>query len=102
MSFPNTSVNKQELVPLENILWSGWLSKAGVKNKAWKKRYFHLTPRGLVYFEDERCKVRKGTIPLFLCYGICTFNNSKFCLLTLKRVWLLTEDHSQRNQADPP
>ena len=99
MSFPNTSVNKQELVPLENILWSGWLSKAGVKNKAWKKRYFHLTPRGLVYFEDERCKVRKGTIPLFLCYGICTFNNSKFCLLTLKRVWLLTEDRSQRNQA---
>ena len=82
-------------IPLENVLWSGWLSKAGVKNKRWRKRFFCLTPRGLIYFESESCKVRKGTIPIFLCYGICSLSQKKFCLLTLKRIWLLQEDDKE-------
>ena len=97
--FTSTQLNSLPAVsfdiPLDNILWSGWLSKAGVKNKRWRKRYFCLTPRGLIYFEYENCKVRKGTIPIFLCYGICSLSQKRFCLLTLKRVWLLQEDDQE-------
>ena len=99
MSFPVTLVapTTQE-IPLNNILWKGWLSKAGARNKRWRKRYFCLTPTHMLYFENETLSVRKGTIPLFLCYGICAFNREKFCLLTLKRVWLLTEEDPHKNQ----
>jgi hypothetical protein len=53
-------------------LKEGWLMKKGKFNKAWRRRYFRLTPRTLSYFESPDSLKSKGSVPLSSCTAVRT------------------------------
>lgn len=77
-----------------------WLWKAGQKNKEWKRRYFRLQRRALVYSEDERSTARRP-IDLESSRGVCWLD-TKFIILSDSRTWLLEfVDADDRSRLGP-
>ena len=50
-----------------HIIRSGYLVKRGQKRKAWRRRFFVLSPGMLTYYKRERDTVPNGRIPLKYC-----------------------------------
>ena len=64
----------------DEVLLEGYLYKMGNINKAWKKRYFVLTPQNLFYFADTPTKNEKqerGKIELYMVSKVRLYTNSE-------------------------
>jgi hypothetical protein len=56
-------------------LKEGWLSKKGKLRKAWKRRYFKLTPLLLSYYDSGYAKQPKGAVELSHVLDVCRSEN---------------------------
>mmetsp|Transcript_22793 Transcript_22793/g.29088 ORF Transcript_22793/g.29088 Transcript_22793/m.29088 type:complete len:686 (-) Transcript_22793:86-2143(-) len=64
---------EEELFKEGEVIMEGYLSKRGVLNSDWKRRYFILTPESMMYFTGdprEEDSTLKGKIELFMVSGV--------------------------------
>ena len=82
------------------LMWSGWLSKTGSKDKAYTaaKRFFKLRADGLFeYYSSVKATERKGVIDLNVATSVVPVR-AGFDIHTPHRVWHIqdSEDNPQR------
>lgn len=100
----------------DEVLLEGYLHKMGNINKAWKKRYFVLTPQNLFYFAETPTKNEKqerGKIELYMVSKVRLYTNSqegldstdadkdyRFDVVTPFRTYYLKIDEESANKVE--